>query len=434
MKNKNVYIALVLGLFTIISAINVSIYDIQYTDEPGNDNTYPSPYDGEIVTTSGVVTAIGFTDISRFFISMPEGGAWKSIYVYYASGNLKPGDLIEITGTVDEYYGFTELSYISNFTIIGSAEIPEPVDITTDELASSEAYESVLVRISNVEVTTRPNNYGEWYVNDGSGSCQIDDGFFYLDDEGISVTMGQIWPSITGIIDYSYSIFGLNPRNPRDMGIIDDFNVYNTPSYPNAGQPVQIKLDSMQECFNTKVYWRISPWDPLKISEMTETENEMLYHTYLATIPSQNEGTTVEYVVYTETENDTVLIPENSHVSNLTNFNSYSYRIKTQQAHLEIEPRVYLFRQEEIPIKYGSKTGDKAILRIFNSQGRLVRTVRDLVISNSAGTDVYNWDGRDSDYQSVPIGLYICHLEVTDITSGKTKTAKVPIVIGDKLK
>jgi len=195
---------------------NVSIYEIQYTTDPGEDNTYPSPYLGQIVTTTGVITATGF-DGDKFFISMPEGGAWKGIYIYHFTDEVSVGDIVQVTGTVDEYYGFTEIKFVTELNITGQGTVPAPISVSTSDVASNEAYESILVKISNVTVTQEESNYGEWFVTDGSGPCQIDNGFFYLDDEGITVTVGQTWASITGVVDYSYNEFGINPRTPSDL-------------------------------------------------------------------------------------------------------------------------------------------------------------------------------------------------------------------------
>ena len=46
-----------------------------------------------------------------------------------------------------------------------------------------------------------------------------DDGFFYFDDANITIAQGQTWGQITGIVDYSYDAFGLNPRTPADLSL-----------------------------------------------------------------------------------------------------------------------------------------------------------------------------------------------------------------------
>ncbi|MDP8227329.1 MAG: hypothetical protein P9L89_06805, partial [Candidatus Celaenobacter polaris] len=74
---KKLIIFLVVFLFVgTLSA--TTIYDVQYTTDPGGDNTYPSTYEGQEVTITGIVNATEWTGYKdNFFISMPEGGAWK---------------------------------------------------------------------------------------------------------------------------------------------------------------------------------------------------------------------------------------------------------------------------------------------------------------------------------------------------------------------
>ena len=111
-----------------------------------------------------------------------------------------------------------------------------------------------------------------------------------------------------------------------------------------------------------------------------------------------------------------------------------TYPVESHESVLRIAPKVYRFLGDEIPIDYFSKSGDKAIIRIYNAEGKLVFTPRNVIIpTNSNGINRYNWDGRDKEQKLVPIGIYYCYLEVIDKDTGKKKINKAPIVIGDKL-
>ncbi len=217
-------IALAVLLSLLVSTIwATTIYDIQYTTEPGPDDYYPSPLEGETVTVTGIVTAIGFKGYNdNFFISSPDGGAWNGIYVYMSGDTtLVVGDEVEVTAEVTEYYGFTELSWVDDVTLLSSGNpVPDPVVLTTDELASEEAYESVLAEIHDVVVTQAQNNNGEWYVVDASGTpAQMDDGFFYLDSvtPPIVINVNDTWAMLRGVVNFSYDEYELNPRTPDDM-------------------------------------------------------------------------------------------------------------------------------------------------------------------------------------------------------------------------
>ncbi|MBM4399059.1 MAG: metallophosphoesterase [Candidatus Cloacimonetes bacterium] len=205
-------------LFCLLAGLlnAVTIYDIQYTTNAGN-GTYPSPYAGQYVTVQGIVTAYGYSGSYGFYISMPEGGAWKGILVYNNTYTPIPGMLIEITGQVWEYYGLTEIRYVSAYTVISAGNPIPPAETVTTAQASSEAYEGVLVNIQNSVVTQVVNQYSEWAVSDGSGDCVIGDVFFDQASLGTLVSMGVLFESIKGIGHYGYGIYSINPRSPADI-------------------------------------------------------------------------------------------------------------------------------------------------------------------------------------------------------------------------
>ncbi|MCK4339306.1 MAG: T9SS type A sorting domain-containing protein, partial [Candidatus Cloacimonetes bacterium] len=194
-----------------------SIYDIQYTIDPGPSNTYPSLLEGEIITTSGIVTGTyekyGST---KFYISELEGGEWKGIFVYNTNSSYSPtlGDEVQLTAEVYEYYGMTEIINLTSFTISSQANpIPEPLEVSTNDVATQESLEGVLIKVSDVIVTQVQNPYGEWYVDDGTGECQIDDVFCPLEP----VEVGQYFVSIIGIVNYSFGEYDLNPRSGDNL-------------------------------------------------------------------------------------------------------------------------------------------------------------------------------------------------------------------------
>ncbi len=227
---------LLVSIFILVTAIcfATTIYDVQYTTVAGPDGTYPSLFDGQEVTVTGIVTAENYNQYEdNFFIAMPESGAWKGLYVY-AANNINSnnpivtlGDEIEITGYIAEYYGYTELSGNSEsvtVTILSSGNpVPTSTPVMTADLAAAdtaEQYESCLVEVHDVIVTEEQINFGQWYVTDISATpCQVDDGFFYLDSvvPPIIITLGMEWAVVRGCLDYSYDEYGINPRTPEDL-------------------------------------------------------------------------------------------------------------------------------------------------------------------------------------------------------------------------
>ncbi len=239
---KKLVLFLILA-FSVAILSATTIYDIQYTTNAG-DGTYPSPLVDQEVTVTGIVTGVGFTSAQSFFISDPEGGAWHGVMVYGADAtDLQVGDEVEVTGTVTEYYGYTEIGQTPTVTVLSSGnEVPAPVEIGCSQV--DEAVEGCLVKLPEVTVAQEQDQYGQWLVTDGQGVCQIDDGFFYLDevDPPIVITVGETFPFIIGLCDYSYGEFGINPRTPADLGYSSSQNdvvipVTQTINYPNPFNP-----------------------------------------------------------------------------------------------------------------------------------------------------------------------------------------------------
>ena len=145
---------LIVILYTLISNFvfaQVCIYDIQYTTVSG-DGSYPSLYNGQSVTTSGIVTATDYLG-GRYFISSSEGGAWNGIFVYDNNYSPTIGDNILITGLVAEYQGYTEIKNLTSFEVISTSNtLPETAKIGTGDI-TSEAFEGVLVEINNCDVS-----------------------------------------------------------------------------------------------------------------------------------------------------------------------------------------------------------------------------------------------------------------------------------------
>ncbi|MCK4653196.1 MAG: T9SS type A sorting domain-containing protein [Candidatus Cloacimonetes bacterium] len=219
---KKICLFLIFGIVAI-TCFATTIYDVQYTTIAG-DGTYPSLLEGDTVTLTGIVTAIGWAHYDdNYFISMPEGGPWKGVLVYFGVIFPEVGDEVEITGVVSEYYGMTEISNLTNATILSSGNpVPDPIVVETGNLidpVDAEQYEGCLVNLLDVTVTEEQIEFGQWYVNDGTGDCQMDDGFFYLDEvvPPIVIILGDVWASLTGMVDYSYDEYGVHPRTPDDM-------------------------------------------------------------------------------------------------------------------------------------------------------------------------------------------------------------------------
>ena len=203
------------------------IYDIQYSVDG------PSPMEGVEVITNGIVT--GASDNIYF---LQDGiGAWNGIFVYDYAHGVNEGDEINITANVEEYFEKTELTDVVEYSIISSGnDLPEVVSLSTIDV-NQEDYEGVLVHINNAECTDYNPTYGEWLVDDGSGAIMINDMIYAFEP-----TIGEVY-EITGLVDYAYGSYRIEPRYSSDINIASSANEdvvnidFNLSNYPNPFNP-----------------------------------------------------------------------------------------------------------------------------------------------------------------------------------------------------
>jgi len=213
-----------------------NIYDIQYTTAPSGD----SPMNGNIVTTRGVVTGIvTFGTAKHSFFIQDSAAAWNGLYVYETNDStLVIGDSVEVTGTVDEFNGTTELISVSNITVLNSGNtLPSPVSNST--LASnSEEWEGVLIGSSGMPLCTSNSiGFGMWEIDDGSGVLLADDDIYPY---ALSAIVGNCY-WVTGIGHYSFGDFKILPRDMNDISIcssVEEVEGSSVLIYPNPAQNV----------------------------------------------------------------------------------------------------------------------------------------------------------------------------------------------------
>jgi len=98
---------------------------------------------------------------------------------------------------------------------------------------------------------------------------------------------------------------------------------------------------------------------------------------------------------------------------------------------------------EIIPIAYLAPDGSEVTMKIYDLQGRVVRTLTEddytgySTIPEFLKNDFFvegtnGWDGRDDLRRLAPAGAYVCRLEVED-RDGLVSVSTAPIVIGVKL-
>jgi len=207
-----------------------SIYDIQYVADPSTNDS--SSFCLQEVTISGVVTTEFWGGGNSHLYVQDAAGGWNGIIVYQSGGwdefdfsspqgtvhSVAEGDSVTLTGTVDEYYGLTQIKDVTQFMIHGPADVMiEPTIVTPGQVMTggtdAEKFESCLIAVHDVSVDDPDLGYGEWSVTDGTNSVRVDDrwDYYYYPENGDE--LGEV----VGTLDYTYSNFKIQPRLARDV-------------------------------------------------------------------------------------------------------------------------------------------------------------------------------------------------------------------------
>jgi predicted extracellular nuclease len=244
----------------------VTIMEIQ-----GDD--HESPYEGELVTTSGVVTL--FTSDGRsFWLQDPLGdgdpATSDGIFVFRGADllpSLAVGDAIHVTASVVEYRPYyrptdltlTELGSVSGLVVDSSGNpLPAPIELNDlpDESIEEgidfwEPLEGMLVAVHNAPVVAATSGYGEFAMltkddaKPGSGFYPQTQQIFLRNlggevvdynperilvddsslDEAIYVMPGDRVRSLVGALDYTFGNYKIQPAS-------FDVKTHNLPNLP----------------------------------------------------------------------------------------------------------------------------------------------------------------------------------------------------------
>ena len=212
---KKVLFIIISSLLTFQLSAQISIVEIQYTSQ-SIDGSYPSSYQGQMVTTGGIVVANKYSG-NRFFIASSAGGAWSGLFIYDNRYAPEIGDSVILRGTVYEYNGYTEIKDLSSFEIVSSNNpLPKPTKISTKDI-SNEAYEGVLVELNTCTVSSAYDAWGNWKVNDGSGQGEISTEIFNLMEYGFPIMQNYSFNRIAGVVGINYGYKKLHPRGIQDI-------------------------------------------------------------------------------------------------------------------------------------------------------------------------------------------------------------------------
>ena len=187
-----------------------------------NENDPNHPAEGSPVTVLGAYVTAVRDDDSGFWIATGTQEPWTGLAIY-SNGNqpaLAVGDIVDVSGTYEEYFGLGEITS-PMVTIVESGDplpfAPKPMapaDIATDG-PEAEAHEGMLLSVSNVAIIDdnpdAPMDYDAFVVTD---DLWIDD--LNYDAADNMCMIGSQFDEIIGTLSYAFSQHRLEPRDAND--------------------------------------------------------------------------------------------------------------------------------------------------------------------------------------------------------------------------
>ena len=199
-----------------------TLYDINQGLVPGGT---------QVRVENIVVTAVAY---NGFYAQELGGGAYSGAWIYTSSAEPPDaglaGQIVSIEGNYTEYFNLTEI--IVNAGTSGVIEIvdagdnmPAPQLVTAEEANTAhplvaEQWEGVLVTCDNLQAIDLDPGFGEWFAAEFVVVAALDT--MRLDDQ-FGVTKppaGTQMSSVTGILNYTFSDFKLEPRFADDIQYI----------------------------------------------------------------------------------------------------------------------------------------------------------------------------------------------------------------------
>lgn len=268
-------------LFYAVNSQGCTVYDVQFTPYINGR----SGYEGQEVTVRGIVTASAApTNLGFVHIQQQGQTDWAGIWANGGAliSSLNVGDLVDVTGTVNEYFGLTRIN-VSNVSVVSTNQpLPAPVVLNPNVFSTynfqvNEKYESVFVKLENpsggvnlfvvdTNADAGSGNNGEYRVGadvqDPSAGCRVlagrqDNNSFsslnvsfvnspiwatvsgVMNVPAIVVNIGDEVTSLQGIMTYSFGNMKIMPRTNADINVIThvkpllsqkDYTIYPNPS------------------------------------------------------------------------------------------------------------------------------------------------------------------------------------------------------------
>jgi hypothetical protein len=182
---------------------------------------------GTRVTVHGIATAGSGT---HCYLQDESGGSRSGISVWFPPSPLVPGHRYLLAGTIDAFFGRSELSDLIYLRDEGIGTLPSPMkspvsvllDRTCDysnSLLTSDDLEGALVSIDSVLVTAVLDSSGDFHVAGPYGvfadTIEVENDSTY----NFVPSPGQLL-NVTGVLAFNSGGFEVHPRNETDITVV----------------------------------------------------------------------------------------------------------------------------------------------------------------------------------------------------------------------
>jgi hypothetical protein len=276
----------------------IPIADIQ--NNPG--------YIGQQVTIEGIVTLGAGVTTTSWTDAYVQDSSGRGINIYQSDTvdpDLNRNNKVQITGTVDEYNGVTEIVNYSVQVIATNQPLPDSLHLSTND-ANNTTYEGTLIYVQGTITDKYVSGEGtNIIIDDGSGAATIrawDTANLNLNSYNTGDTVG-----IKGVMDVYQSNAQLLLAYQEDISLISIqtdvpqiSNISQSPSAPTLSDTVFITADVTDNgtIVSVKLFTSVDS-SPFDSTDMTFQSGD----TYEAYILPQANGTQVEYYIKAE-DND----------------------------------------------------------------------------------------------------------------------------------
>ena len=202
---------------------DMTIYSIQDESHADHPDVGDAVFvEGVVVTTPMILTTSSSTVPDGFFVAEPEGGEYSGIFVYAQdlTVTVAPGDLVDLRGIYEEYFDNSQIK-ATQVEVVGTGDIPAPAVVTTSQVwtggTDSEKYEGVLIQVQDVFVSAQDLGYGDFGVQTAGGGDELLVSPKFDFNYEYEPAADYVFTSLTGILDYGYEEFRLQPRMCADL-------------------------------------------------------------------------------------------------------------------------------------------------------------------------------------------------------------------------